>query len=348
MVVDPRDTRTMVSVIREYHPIMQVGVPTQFMKMLDEDLEDTKIIGISGSAALPPAVQEKFEESSGGYVTEGYGLSELSPTTHYNVSTNIRVRGGRTMMRITNAVQFNPVGVRLARALIEKVGYKRFSSALTDVLAFLARQSRKRKGLRGLEKKANIGIPVPDTEVKVVDVGTGKVLTFEELVRGGKTGEMLLNGPQRMLGYWPEPGSGTDDDGFVHTGDVVKMDERGYFSIVDRTKDMVIVSGYKVYTREIDDILYGHPATDVAATIGVPDPDRPGSERVMVFVQLKEDQRDKVTEDDYMDFLKGKVARYAMPRSITFVDEIPVTEMLKVNKKALREIEVARLEGGSS
>jgi len=348
MVVDPRDTRTMVSVIREYHPIMQVGVPTQFMKMLDEDLEDTKIIGISGSAALPPAVQEKFEESSGGYVTEGYGLSELSPTTHYNVSTNIRVRGGRTMMRITNAVQFNPGGVRLARALIEKVGYKRFSSALTDVLAFLARQSRKRKGLRGLEKKANIGIPVPDTEVKVVDVGTGKVLTFEELVRGGKTGEMLLNGPQRMLGYWPEPGSGTDDDGFVHTGDVVKMDERGYFSIVDRTKDMVIVSGYKVYTREIDDILYGHPATDVAATIGVPDPDRPGSERVMVFVQLKEDQRDKVTEDDYMDFLKGKVARYAMPRSITFVDEIPVTEMLKVNKKALREIEVARLEGGSS
>jgi acyl-CoA synthetase (AMP-forming)/AMP-acid ligase II len=125
------------------------------------------------------------------------------------------------------------------------------------------------------------------------------------------------------------------------------MDEKGYFSIVDRTKDMVIVSGYKVYTREIDDILYDYPATDVAATIGVPDPDRPGSERVMVFVQLKEDQRGKVKEDDYMDFLKSKVAKYAVPCSVTFMDEIPVTEMLKVNKRVLREMETAKLEGGS-
>jgi len=348
LVVDPRDTRTMVSMMKEYHPIMQVGVPTQFMKMLEEDLGETKIIGISGSAALPPSVQEKFEESSGGYITEGYGLSELSPTTHYNVSTSIRVFGGRRMLRFANAVLFNPVNAALNRALARSIGYKRFGSMLTGILSFLARQSKKRKSLQGVEKRANIGIPVPDTRVKVVDVGTGKALTFDELIKEEKTGEMLLNGPQRMLGYWPEPGRGIDGEGFVHTGDVVRMDENGYFSIVDRTKDMVIVSGYKVYTREIDDILYDHPATEVAAAIGVPDADRPGSERVMVFVQLKEDQRGRVTEGDYMDFLKSKVARYAVPRSITFVDEIPVTEMLKVNKKALREIEVARLEGESS
>lgn len=348
LVVDPRDTKTMVSMMKEYHPIMQVGVPTQFMKMLEEDLRETKIVGISGSAALPPTVQEKFEESSGGYVTEGYGLSELSPTTHYNVSTSIRVYGGRKMMRFSNAVQFNPVNAGLTRAFARLIGYKRFGSMLTSILSFLAKESKKRKSLQGVEKRANIGIPVPDTEVKVVEVGTGKPLTFEELIQEEKVGEMLLKGPQRMLGYWPEPGRGIDEEGFVHTGDVVKMDENGYFSIVDRTKDMVIVSGYKVYTREIDDILYDHPATDVAATIGVPDPDRPGSERVLVFVQLKEDQRGKVAEDDYMDFLKSKVAKYAVPRSITFMDEIPVTEMLKVNKKALREIEVAKPEGGST
>ena len=346
LVTDPRDTKTMISMMKEYHPIMQVGVPTQFMKMLGEDLKKAKIIGISGSAALPPNVQEKFEESSGGYVTEGYGLSELSPVTHYNVSANIRVFGGRKMLRFMNAVQFNPVNAAFTRAFSKLIGYKRFGSMLINIISLMAKQSKKRKGLQGVERRANIGIPLPDTEVKVVEVDTGKPLSFEELIQEEKVGEMLLNGPQRMLGYWPEPGSGLDEEGFVHTGDVVKMDENGYFSIVDRTKDMVIVSGYKVYTREIDDLLYAHPATDVAATIGVPDPDRPGSERVMVFVQLKEGQRGKVKEDDYMDFLKSKVAKYAVPRSITFMDEIPVTEVYKVNKKVLREIEEAKLEGG--
>lgn len=348
LVVDPRDTKTMVSMMKEYHPIMQVGVPTQFMKMLGEDLKKAKIIGISGSAALPPNVQEKFEESSGGYITEGYGLSELSPTTHYNVSANIRVFGGRKRLRFMNAVQFNPLNAASTRALSKLIGYKRFGAFLTSIVSIRAKQSKKKKSLQGVERRANIGIPLPDTKVKVVEVNTGKPLSFEELIQEEKVGEMLLNGPQRMLGYWPDPGSGLDKEGFVHTGDVVKMDENGYFSIVNRTKDMIIVSGYKVYTREIDDILYAHPATDVAATIGVPDPDRSGSERVMAFVQLKEDQRGKVKEDDYMDFLKSKVAKYAVPRSITFMDEIPMTEMYKVNKKVLREIVAAELEEGSS
>ena len=348
LITDPRDTKGMVSMIEEYHPFVQVGVPTQFMKMLQENLKKAKIVGISGSAALPPNVQKQFEESSGGYVSEGYGLSELSPVTHFNVSANIRVYGGRKMMRFMNAVQFNKVNAALTRGFSKLIGYKRFGAILTNIVSLMAKSSKKRKSLKGVEKRANIGIPLPDTEVKVVEVDTGEALSFEELIQEEKVGEMLLNGPQRMLGYWPEPGSSLDEEGFVYTGDVVKMDENGYFSIVDRTKDMVIVSGYKVYTREIDDILYAHPATDAAATIGVPDPDRPGSERVMAFVQLKEDQRGKVKEDDYMDFLKSKVAKYAVPRAITFVDEIPVTEMLKVNKKVLREMEVAKLDGGSS
>jgi acyl-CoA synthetase (AMP-forming)/AMP-acid ligase II len=343
LVIDPRDTKTMIAMMNEYHPVMQIGVPTQFMKLLGEDLKKAKIIGISGSAALPPNVQEKFQESSGGYVSEGYGLSELSPVTHFNVSTNIKVFGGRAMMRISNALFFNPVSTAMNRAFARMIGYKQFGKLFTNLMSFMASMARKRKSLEKVEKKGNIGIPVPDTEVRVIEVDTGKPLSFEELIKEEKVGEMLLKGPQRMLGYWPEPGKGLDEEGFVHTGDVVKMDENGYFSIVDRTKDMVIVSGFKVYTREVDDILYEHPATDVAATIGVPDPERPGSERVLVFIQVKDEYKGKVTEEEYMEFLKSKVAKYAVPRSVTFLDEMPLTEVYKVNKKALREMEMAKL-----
>jgi len=340
LVVDPRDTGTMLQMMEEYNPIMQVGVPTQFMKMLDEDLKKAKIIGLSGSAALPPKVQEKFEESSGGFISEGYGLSELSPVTHFNVSANIRVFGGRKMLRLMNALLYNPIGVAIQRAQARLMGHKRFGKFFTTIVALMAKRSRKSKKLKGVELRANIGIPVPDTMVKVVEVDTGKPLTFDELSKEGKVGEMLLAGPQRMLGYWPEEGRGLDEEGFVHTGDVVKMDENGYFSIVDRTKDMAIVSGYKVYTREVDDLLYDHPATEMAATIGVPDPEREGSERIKVFVQLKKDYKGKVSEEEYTAYLRDKVAKYAVPRSVVFLDEMPLTEVFKVNKKVLREMEL--------
>lgn len=348
LVVDPRDTGTMLQMMEEYNPVMQVGVPTQFMKMLDEDLKKAKVIGLSGSAALPPKVQEKFEESSGGFISEGYGLSELSPVTHFNVSANIRVFGGRRMMRFTNALLFNPIGVAIMRLQARILGYKRFGKMFTTIVALMAKRSRRSKKLKSVERRANIGIPLPDTVVKVVEVDTGKSLSFDELSQEGKVGEMLLDGPQRMLGYWPEEGRGLDEEGFVHTGDVVKMDENGYFSIVDRTKDMAIVSGYKVYTREVDDLLYDHPATEMAATIGVPDPEREGSERIKVFVQLKEDYKGKVTEEEYTAYLREKVAKYAVPRSVVFLDEMPLTEVFKVNKKVLRETEVEELEKGSS
>lgn len=348
LIIDPRDSKAMVSVIKEYHPIMQIGVPTQFMKMLGEDLKKAKLIGISGSAALPPQVQEKFEESSGGFVTEGYGLSELSPVTHYNVSSYMRVFGGRTMTRMTNLGLFNPLGVAVMRGFSRVVGYKQFGNIFTSIVSLLANMSRRVKRVKSTEKRATIGIPFPDTEVKVLEVDSGRPIPFEELIAEEKVGEMCLNGPQRMLGYWPESGKGLDEEGFVHTGDVVKVDDRGYFAIVDRTKDMVIVSGYKVYTREIDDLLYEHPATEMAAAIGVPDPDRPGSERVMVYVQVKDEYKGKVSEEEYMQFLKDKVAKYAVPRAVIFLDEVPLTEVYKVNKKVLREMEAAKLGSSSN
>jgi len=153
----------------------------------------------------------------------------------------------------------------------------------------------------------------------------------------GRRGELLMRGPQSMLGYWPTPGSGKDSEGFVHTSDVVTMDKDGYFTVVDRTKDMIIVSGYKVYSREIDDILYENPAVELAATIGIPDPAREGSERVAVFVKLKDGLAASVTEDDIKRYLADRVAKYAVPKVVKIVDVIPQTDVHKINKKALRE-----------
>ena len=145
-----------------------------------------------------------------------------------------------------------------------------------------------------------------------------------------------------MLGYWPDPGSGLEEDGWLRMGDMVTMDSEGYFTVVDRIKDMINVSGNKVYSRGIDDILHEHPAVDVAGVIGVPDPDRKGSERVKAFVQLRHEFRGKVTEDDIIEFLKDKVKPYAVPKFVEFRDELPLTYIMKLHKKVLREEESAR------
>ncbi len=346
VVTDPRDTKGMLRMIHEHNPVLQFGVPTQFMKLLEEDIKATRVIGISGSAALPPNVQEKFEQESKTFVSEGYGLSELSPVTHFNVSANIRAMGGRKMVPVMNALLFNPLSRAFMNAQARLLGPKLYGKVFLTILGMISDYNRKRSGIKGEEKRATIGIPVPDTVVKVVEVDSGAPVPFGEMIAEGKLGEMLLSGPQRMLGYWPEPGKGLDDEGFVHTGDVVKMDENGYFSIVDRTKDMVIVSGYKVYTREVDDILYDHEATEVAAAIGVPDPEREGSERIKIFIQLKEEYKGRVSEEDYLTYLRGRVAKYALPKAIIFMDEMPLTEVFKVNKRILREMELEGLGGG--
>ncbi len=343
LVPDARDTKSMVSMIKEHHPVLHIGVPTQFMKMAEEELEGVGILAISGSAALPPETQEKFEKTGAGALMEGYGLSELSPVTHMNASAMVRLFGGRSQVALSSKLLGLPGVVPATRSMLGLLGYKNVGKTFGKAIPFLSKFSGKRPKLRGEEKRATIGIPAPDTEVKVMDVDTGKELSWEEMINEGKVGEMLLKGPQRMIGYWPEEGKGFDEEGYIHTGDVVKVDERGYFYIVDRTKDMIIVSGYKVYSRELDDMLYDHPAVAMAATIGVPDPDRPGSERVKVFIQPKPDYKDKVSEQEIISYLQQKVAKYAVPKQVIFLDEMPLTEVQKVNKKYLRERELQEM-----
>lgn len=189
------------------------------------------------------------------------------------------------------------------------------------------------------QEKPGIGVPLPDTECRLVDPDTGEELPI------GEPGEVALRGPQVMLGYWPEPGSGLTEDGWLLTGDIAEMDEEGYFQIVDRIKDMVNVSGLKVYTTEVDDILFKHPAVALAAAFGIPDVEIPGSERVMAVIVLKEGKEGTITADELRDYCRQHLPPYAVPRIVEFHDELPLTVTEKVHKKVLREQAIARMKG---
>jgi len=340
LIPDARDTAGMIQMIKKYRPLLQLGVPTQFLKLTQEELKGITILGISGSAPLPRTIQEEFEKKGGGGgIMEGYGLSEMSPVTHLNTSFMLRIFGGRFVVKMNSKFLQLPGIVPVTNIFLKTAGSKvvgycmsKSIGVLSKVTAFTSKKSKKK-----VEKRGTIGIPMPDTEIKIVDVDTGRDLTWDELI-SGKTGEMCLRGPQRMLGYWPTEGSGLDEEGYVRTGDVVKIDENGYFYIVDRTKDMIIVSGFKVYSREIDDILHNCPGVGRAATIGIPDPERQGSERVCVFVEPLSGCEQSVTEEKIIDYLKNTVAKYAVPKVVRIVDAIPLTEVQKVDKKQLRRI----------
>lgn len=187
------------------------------------------------------------------------------------------------------------------------------------------------------QEKYGIGIPTPDTECRLLDIETGEEVPF------GKPGEIVVKGPQVMKGYWPEPGSGLTEDGWLHTGDIGTMDEEGYFQVVDRTKDMVNISGMKVYTTTVDEVLYEHPGVLMAAAFGVPDPENPGSERVMAVIQPKKEYREKLTEEQIRNYCKEKLSPYAVPKFVEFRDEMPLTVTEKVFKKALKDEAIKKM-----
>ena len=338
LIPDARDTASMIRMIKEYHPFLQFGVPTQFLKLTQSELKDVSIIGVSGSAPLPKTLQDEFDKKSGGGgIMEGYGLSEMSPTTHLNTSLMIRLGGGRTMTKISSAFTNFPGNAFVVNGLLRMIGTKTVSKVLSKTFGKLSKVTGKKSSKPKSEIRGTIGIPFPDTEIKILNIDTGATISWDDVVKG-KTGEMCLRGPQRMLGYWPKEGSGLDEEGYVRTGDVVRVDENGYFYIVDRTKDMIIVSGFKVYSREIDDILQNYPGVESAATVGVPDLERQGSERVVVYVQPQKGYEKSITEASIIDYLKSQVAKYAVPKVVRIVDSMPLTEVQKINKKLLRQM----------
>jgi long-chain acyl-CoA synthetase len=185
-------------------------------------------------------------------------------------------------------------------------------------------------GFMSKEKKS-VGVPLPDTECKLVDPATGQEVPF------GEEGEIVVRGPQIMKGYWPEAGNGLTQDGWLHTGDIGHMDEDGYFFISDRIKDMVNVSGMKVYTTTVDETLYKHPGVLMAAAFGVPDPKNPGSERVMAVIKLKDHYQGNVQQEDIVSFCKEHLAPYAVPKYVEFKDDLPMTVTEKLFKRQLRD-----------
>ncbi len=262
--------------INNHRPTRFPGVPTMYIainnhpRIREYNISSIKVCS-SGSAPMPVEALKKFEELTGGKISEGYGLTEASPVTHANP-------------------------------------------------------------FFGKRKIGSIGLPRPDTDSKIVDLETG-----EKELPPGEAGELCIRGPQVMKGYWnrPEETEKALRNGWLYTGDIAKMDEEGYFFIVDRKKDMILCGGYNVYPREIEEVLFQHPKIQEACALGVPDPYR--GETVKVFIVMKDGQQ--ATAEEILEFCRANLARYKVPTLVEFRKELPRSHVGKVLRKVLRDEE---------
>jgi len=276
VVILPRfELRATLNVVRKYHPTIFHGVPTMYVAFNNAPHVErygfkSLRVCMSGGAALPVEVRERFEALTGGRLVEGYGLTEASPVTHINPPT-------------------------------------------------------------GSPKVGSIGLPIADTEARIVDLDNG-----EREVALGEVGEIAIRGPQVMKGYWnkPEETALVLRDGWLYTGDVARKDEDGYFYIVDRKKDMIIAGGYNIYPREVEEVLWEHPKILEAAVIGVPDPYR--GETVKAFVVLQPGT--SATAEDIMAFCRERLAAYKVPRLVVFRESLPKSGVGKYLRRALRDL----------
>lgn len=245
------------------------GVNTLYNALLNEEWftvyppQNIKV-ALAGGTALHKTVAERWKNTVGTPISEGYGLTETSPV-----------------------VCFNPIGK---------------------------------------ERPDSIGIPAPETFVRIVDE-EGNTVPL------GEPGEMIVKGPQVMQGYWhrPEETAQSIKDGWFYTGDIAKMSEDGHFHIVDRKKDMVLVSGFNVYPNEVEDCIARIDKVQESAVIGVPDSQT--GEAVKAFVVAREDG---LTAEDVIKHCKSELAAYKVPKQVEFRDDLPKTPVGKVLRKELR------------
>ncbi len=185
----------------------------------------------------------------------------------------------------------------------------------------------------------SIGIPVLDTDAKIVDLETGtEELPPEEI------GELMVRGPEVMKGYWRQPEKTREtltEDGWLYTGDLARMDENGYFYIEGRFKDIIKYKGYKVMPDDVESEMLKHPAILQCVVIGIPDPEK--GEDIKAFVVQKDEYKGKVKEQEIVDWAKDKMAGYKWPRKVEFIDAIPRTAVGKVFRRKLREMELERM-----
>lgn len=188
---------------------------------------------------------------------------------------------------------------------------------------------------QGKTKAGSVGVPVCDTDCRIVDVETG-----ETELGLGESGEILLKGPQLTQGYYnrPDETENAIRDGWFYTGDIGYMDDEGYLFIVDRKKDMIIAGGYNIYPRDIDEVLFQHPSIQEACAIGIPDEYR--GETVKAFVIKKMGHR--LSEEEVISFCKEKLAVYKVPKTVEFTDDLPKSNIGKVLRRKLREMEMEK------
>jgi long-chain acyl-CoA synthetase len=173
-----------------------------------------------------------------------------------------------------------------------------------------------------------IGLPLPNVDIRIIDDAGNDVPL-------GEPGEIAIKGPQVMEGYWQRPDETAEAmtaDGYFKSGDIGTMDERGYIKLIDRKKDMIVVSGFNVYPNEIEAIVAAHPGVTEAAVIGVPD--EHSGEAVMLFVVRRDP---KLSSEDIVRYCKENLTGYKRPRHIEFRDSLPHTNVGKVLRKDLRE-----------
>ena len=285
LVLLPRfDLDGVLAAVDKYRPTLFPGVPTMYVAINNavekggHDLSSIKAC-LSGAAALPLEVAERFERFSGGRLVEGYGLSETSPVA------------------IANPIY-------------------------------------------GKRKAGTIGMPIPDTLARVADPDDPSLT-----MPAGEKGELAQAGPQVMQAYWNRPDETAQvlRDGWLLTGDMAVMDEEGYFSIVDRKKELIIAGGYNIYPREVEEVLYEHPKILEVCVAGVPDSYR--GEIVKAFVVLRPGEQ--ASTEEIREFAKTRLAAYKVPRAVEFRDELPKTLIGKVLRRALIEEEQAKQKAES-
>ncbi len=189
--------------------------------------------------------------------------------------------------------------------------------------------------LAGMRKVGSIGVPLPDVEARIMDMETG-----EKEMPVGEVGELVIRAPQVMKSYWnrPEETERALRQGWFYTGDLAKMDEDGFFSIVDRKKELILAGGYNIYPSEVEEVLYEHPKVKEAACFGVPDPYR--GQTVKVAIVLKEGE--SATPEEIIEFCRERLARYKVPKLVEFRTELPKSLIGKVLRRVLVEEEEAK------
>jgi long-chain acyl-CoA synthetase len=270
-VPNPRDLPSVVKAFADYRPALFCGLNTLFVALCNNAafraLNFSNLqVTLSGGMALTHDAANRWQEVTGCRVSEGYGLTETSPTVSGNPGNGLQI--------------------------------------------------------------GTIGVPVPSTEIQIRDA-EGNVLGVDE------PGELCVRGPQVMAGYWQRPeatAEAIDSEGWFATGDIALVQPDGYLRIVDRKKDMIVVSGFNVYPNELEDVLVAHPDVVECAAVGIPSEST--GEAVRMFVVRSNPE---LTEAAIRDFMRESLTGYKLPKSVVFKDDLPKTAVGKILRRELRD-----------